>query len=145
VETCGFGNSSDFARAELLTDLFLFDLKVLDSGRHERDTGQPNGRILNNLRLLAGRAPEKLTIRVPLIPGFTDDLPNLRGIAAFVRDLGLHRVELEPYHSLGLVKYTALGRGDEALPAGDPQDAPTVREAQAIFQAHGLQCEIGGF
>ena len=70
-------------------DLFLYDLKIVGPERHEEMTGRPNGPILQNLRWLAKRCPGKVTVRVPVVPLYTDFPGNLEGIAALVSDLGL--------------------------------------------------------
>ena len=54
------------------TDLFLVDLKHMDSGSHCRFTGVPNERILSNLRMIAEAGIDFL-IRIPLIEGVNAD------------------------------------------------------------------------
>jgi pyruvate formate lyase activating enzyme len=110
VETCGYADPGVFARCESLVDLFLYDLKIMDPARHERLTGVSNAVILENLHALAAKAPHRLAVRVPLVPGCTDDPPNLAAIAAFVDSLGIPKLELIPYHTLGADKYASLGR-----------------------------------
>ncbi len=53
-----------------LVDHMLVDIKLMDDGEHLRFTGVSNTQILENFRMLAGRAKD-LTVRVPLIPGIT--------------------------------------------------------------------------
>ena len=65
----------DSIRAD--TDLFLYDLKLMDDTRHRLYTGVPNGLILHNLEALS-RSGARIIVRVPVIPGITDDEENLR-------------------------------------------------------------------
>ena len=95
----------------------LFDLKEIDSERHARFTGQPNEKILANLRALAEQMrsdalPAELWIRTPLIPGATLTEENIRGIGAFIarelRDV-VTRWELCAFNNLAADKYHRLG------------------------------------
>jgi pyruvate formate lyase activating enzyme len=124
VETCGYAPARELARLEPLVDLFLYDLKLMDTGQHRRWTGQGNAPILDNLRWLAGRCPDKVQVRVPLVPGVTDGERNLAAIAELCGGLGLRAMERLPYHSLGSQKYAELGRDylmDDAIAAEEPR------------------------
>jgi pyruvate formate lyase activating enzyme len=111
-------------------DLWLVDIKHADSRIHERLTGVANGRILDNLRRLAGGTRGAIWIRVPLVAGINDDAANLQATAALVEALPrLSRVELLPYHGLGVDKRRALG---ERSPADFATPAPG---AGAVFSA----------
>jgi pyruvate formate lyase activating enzyme len=140
VETCGYARPADLLAAEPLVDLFLFDVKLVDPEEHRRATGSSNELILANLRRLAERAPGRVIIRVPLIPGYTDSFRNLRAIASLAVELGVAEVDLEPYHAMGCAKYTQTGR-----PAPPELELPGDEEwaaAAALFTARGLRCEL---
>jgi pyruvate formate lyase activating enzyme len=125
---------------EPLVDLFLFDLKVAEGGRHRLLTGVDNHLILGNLAALAAIKPAKIVVRVPLIPGFTADAGNLRGIAAVARQHRLGSVQLVPYHPLGRDKYEQIGM---PTPPEVPVLAPEVVErALALFAAERLDVEL---
>jgi pyruvate formate lyase activating enzyme len=108
VETCGEARWEDLAATAEVADLFLYDLKQLDSARHKELTGAGNELILENLgRLLESGAEVK--VRVPVIPGANDDPESVAALAEFVaRHPRIERIDLLPYHSLGLHKYAAL-------------------------------------
>jgi pyruvate formate lyase activating enzyme len=137
VETCGHAARDVFEAMEPLVDLFLFDLKVLDAGRHREATGVSNDLILENLWSLAARRAEDVTVRVPLVPGFTDDVGNLEATAALLLGLGLRRVELMPYHPLGMDKYAALGR-TYSLGGVAPPHRSAVEACASMFCSSGL-------
>ena len=105
---CGPGPLTDLASA---ADLVLFDLKEIDPDRHQELTGQPNARILDNLRRLAD-AGVPLWIRTPLIPGATATEANLRGLGRVVADLevAVQRWELCAFNNLCRDKYRRLGQ-----------------------------------
>lgn len=49
-------------------------------------------------------------IRHVLVPGLTDDEEGLRKTSDFIKSLGtVKRVEVLPYHTLGLFKWEKLG------------------------------------
>ena len=105
--------------------------------------GVGNERILQNLRALTERGHE-VWIRVPLIPGLTDDEENLTAVAEFVSSLPKRcPIHLLPYHATGGDKYGRLDL-DYPLAALVPAD-PRQLERQAEFiRAQGLEVHIGG-
>jgi len=109
VETAGCVPWAAFEKILPLTDLFLFDLKIIDSALHQKMTGVGNERILGNLRRLAGRA-KQLIVRTPEIPGVNDTPEEKRRLAETLAALGreVEHVYL-PYHALGGGKYESLG------------------------------------
>jgi pyruvate formate lyase activating enzyme len=107
IETCGACPWERLERLLPQTDLVLYDLKLIDEDAHRRWTGVSNRQILDNARRLAGH---NVQIRVPLIPGITDTEGNVRGIFAFMRDVGLARVALLPYNPSAGAKYEWLDR-----------------------------------
>lgn len=140
VETCGEAPAEVVASAWPLVDLWLFDLKVLDPERHRELTGADNARLLANLRWLAARDPSRVVVRFPVVPGCTDDRANVQAVAALAVELGLARLDLEPYHPLGRTKYEELGR---PLPIDPPAPAASDLSAvAAIFRAAGLSCDL---
>jgi pyruvate formate lyase activating enzyme len=137
---------------ERLGDLpihWLTDLKQVDPLRFREGTGGDVEPPLANLRYLAGKGAD-LTVRVPLVPGFNDDLPSVRALFDFV--LGLapppgpgarRRVDLLPYHDLAAGKYAALGRS-YPYRLGLRLD-PSFPEACArMGRSLGLEIAIGG-
>ena len=140
VETCGFVDTQVLAAAEPLVDLFLFDLKIADSTRHQLATGVANGQILDALALLAARNRQKVILRVPIVPGFTDDHANLVAIARLAGQHRLTTVNLVPYHPLGRDKYEEIGL--PAPPEVAPLTAAAVDAALALFIEHGLCADL---
>jgi pyruvate formate lyase activating enzyme len=144
VETCGHGPSEIVMRLEPLVDLFLYDVKVAERKRHRLLTGCDNGLIMANLKSLAWRCNEKIVVRVPLIPGHTDDRENLAAIVQLMAELRLARAEIEPYHSLGTDKYATLGRPSLMAAHIAPPSIADARPAAALFHGAGIACEIAG-
>ncbi len=142
-------DTSGFARWDVLdlvrpfVDLFLYDLKLMDSGRHRKFTGVFNTRILDNLQRLA-KLGHNIIVRVPLIPGVNDDLENLRLTAAFTAGLGgLGRVDVLPYHYAAMSKYERLHR-TYRLPGLHTPSEERMQEISQVFEGFGLQVNSGG-
>lgn len=91
-------------------DFFQIDIKLADPGRHAAATGRDNAGILDNFRRLAGLVPaERLRVRIPLIPGYTADAENLRGIARIVADVNPDiPIELLNFNPLAEAKYRRM-------------------------------------
>ncbi|MBP8640794.1 MAG: glycyl-radical enzyme activating protein [Oscillospiraceae bacterium] len=112
VDTSGFCKKEDLDRVLPYTDVFLFDLKLADSVRHEKWTGVPNVRIIENFEYLAemrhSACPNlSLWVRTPIIPGATDDEENIRALARIVRDKA-DRWELCAFNNLCRDKYERM-------------------------------------
>jgi pyruvate formate lyase activating enzyme len=143
VDTCGFAPRETLLGLVPLVDLFLFDVKLLDDRRHRELTGLPSAPILRNLRVLAAAHPA-VWIRVPVVPGHTDDERDLAAIAELANELpGVRHVSLLPYHATGSAKARRLGRDTSLEPLTPP--APERMEALAgLFRDRGLAVSIGG-
>lgn len=142
LDTCGYAPAESFQLVAKHVDLFLFDLKVIDRDRHREFTGVPNDLILNNLRWLAEQR-RPVIVRVPVIPGYTDDGVNLSAIAAFTRSLGLARVDLLPYHRIAADKYRRLHL-DYRMGDAETLPAQKMNEIATSFSRDGFHVRIGG-
>jgi len=137
LDTCLYAPWADVKSLAPAVDLWLVDLKLIDSERHELHTGVRNERILENLRRLAALPGVELWVRVPLVEGLNTDEANLRGTADFLQALQrVSRVELLPYHSLGVDKRRSLG--EPAPERLEPPPAELTRRLAAELRARGL-------
>ena len=110
IDTSGFAPWAAFERMLSVVDLFLYDLKCMDSKRHRELTGVDNRAILENLRRLDD-AGAKTWIRCPLAPGLNDSDEDLTVLKAFTSRLrNMEKLEICPYHPLGLEKYAKFGK-----------------------------------
>lgn len=91
------------------TDLVILDLKHIDPEKHKLLTGHSNESILNFARYL-DEIHKPMWIRHVLVPNVTDSEENLKGIRAFLDTLSnVQKVEILPYHTLGIYKWENLG------------------------------------
>jgi pyruvate formate lyase activating enzyme len=110
LETSGFGSRRHLEALLEHVDLVYFDVKHMDPARHEALTGVPNRPILENIRaVLSADRPYEVVIRVTTIPGLNDSEENISASARFAADLGCEKIELVPYHKLGVGKYPQYG------------------------------------
>lgn len=124
-------------------DVYLMDIKHINSEKHKAFTTQPNELILENAKKLAKDAKE-LIIRVPVIPTFNDTPNEISAIARFASSLGsVRELHLLPYHRLGQDKYRWLGREYTLSDIVPPTDEK-MRELVYEVQKFGLECQIGG-
>jgi len=122
VDTCGFAPADLIAEVAPLTDLFLYDLKLVDDGAHRHFTGRSVKPILANLRTIDS-LDIPTWIRIPLIPGVNDDRETLDTIGRFISSLSrVNRVHLLPYHQIGSHKHQRLGQTDQSDQPVAPPD-----------------------
>ena len=144
VDTSGFASRRTIETIARATNLFLYDLKVLDPVRHLRYTGVPLDPILRNLRAL-DRAGATIWIRVPFIPGYNDDRANLTALGVLVAGLSrTRRVHLLPYHRLGSDKQARLGLSDPMNPEVAGPTPAAAEESAAYLRSFDLDVRIGG-
>jgi pyruvate formate lyase activating enzyme len=138
VDTSGFANWNVFEQIRGDVDLFLFDLKHMDSIRHREVTGAPNEVILSNLRSLSERG-HKIVVRIPLVPGINDDEKNLMESGKFLASLShIESVELMGYHDIARAKYESLGR-EYALAGTQPPAETDMQNAAELLRSYGLK------
>ena len=118
-------------------DLFLCDIKHLDSEKHSQWTGVGNERILDNLRHLA-QMNKEIVIRVPVVPGFNDAAEDIRDIATLGASLnGVRQLDLLPYNSSGVSKGQRLIDSKEILRCESPA-LEKIQELERIVKSVGL-------
>jgi pyruvate formate lyase activating enzyme len=102
LDTCGLAAWEDYQKLLPFVDLVLYDLKILDSVRHQAITGTDN---------------VPMWVRTPIIPGTpgrpelgTADEANIAGLADFIASElpGVERWELLAFSNLGQPKYGRL-------------------------------------
>jgi pyruvate formate lyase activating enzyme len=143
VETCGQAGWEVMRPALGHMDLVLFDVKHMDPAAHERLTGAPNRRILDNLRRIDALGIP-LRLRLPLIPGHNDTEENLRRTAELAASL-THLVALDvlPYHRMGEPKWGQL-RQDYPLHGLAPHNKEALDRLAEVLRAVPIPVTIGG-
>ncbi|MDR2531190.1 MAG: glycyl-radical enzyme activating protein [Oscillospiraceae bacterium] len=142
LDTTGYAKTELFAQIIPYVNLFLYDIKHMDSTMHEKLTGVGNELILENARYIAAHEGA-LQVRVPIIPKLSDGEPNLRATAQFCSELGeaCKLVQLLPYHKTGRMKYERLGWKYRLTNVEPPSDA-FMQYALELFLSYGLTCQL---
>ena len=108
VETTGNYCLDTLKEALSYIDLFLMDLKHLDAQKLKDITGGNLDLILNNFKYLAQHCPNKVIVRMPVIPRFNDDI--CEDVIRFCANLKLSEVNLLPFHTMGKSKWNQLNK-----------------------------------
>ena len=130
VDTAGHVPFDRFERVLPYTDLFLYDVKCIDSQRHKEYVGVGNELILENLARLLRRGA-RVTVRIPVVAGVNDSREDMLAVKALLDSHGGASVELLPYHAMGEHKYAAIGK--EATVFAPPTDEQ-LSELRKIFE-----------
>ena len=143
VHTCLDTSGNPFTREEPffgkfrklmeVTDLFMLDIKHMDPAGHRELTGCDNANILDMAHFLSDSG-KAMWIRHVLVPGITDDERQLKDLRAFLDRLKtVERVEILPYHTLGVFKWKEL-EIPYALEGVEPPTEEEIRRAKEILR-----------
>ncbi len=145
VDTCGQAPFSNYEAILPYVNTWLYDVKVMDDGKHKDYIGLSNKLILSNLVNLA-RSGARIYIRIPTVKEVNGDEESMAAIMAFLKENEIRpaQVNLLPYHSTGSHKYSKLGLEYRA----SDLTAPSDEEMQALvkqWQEAGFNnVKIGG-
>ncbi|CDG02462.1 Putative Benzylsuccinate synthase activating enzyme [Clostridium chauvoei JF4335] len=123
IETCGYAKKETILKVAEFTDLFLFDIKHINSDKHFQLTGVRNEQILENLKEVL-RHKYNVKIRMPLLKGVNDCKEDIENTMEFLIPFKDYKnfkgIDLLPYHKMGVNKYNQLGidypiKGDPSL------------------------------
>ncbi len=143
VDTSGYVSKEILLGLSEYVDLFLYDLKIMDSKKHNKYTGVPNELILENLRELLKRG-KRVNVRLPLIPELNDDRKNIEKTGEFLASLpNLKGVNLLPYHNTWVNKFKRLSREWKPYIISPPS-REKVEEVKSKLEKYGLEIKIGG-
>ena len=122
-----------FERLMSVTDTILLDIKHIDEEEHRKLTRHSNKNILDCARYLSDIG-KPVWIRHVLIPGITDNDAYLMQLRQFIASLSnVERIDVLPYHTLGIFKYEKLGIA-YPLEGVNPPSSERVAHATAILQ-----------
>ena len=144
VDTTAFASAATVLEVAEHTELFLIDLKVMDSKKHKQFTGVSNAKILSNIVALA-KTNCDIIFRIPLIKGVNTSEENIRETANFINSLAGNRkvVNLLPYHNIAENKHIKLGAptNNHVFETPDLNELTTI---VALFNSVGITATVGG-
>lgn len=111
VETQGTTSLANYEKLAEVVDLFLFDVKHIDSVEHKNLFGIGNENVRRNLERLM-ELGANVVMRMPLVRGYNDSFDAITGAIEYAIELSkrgnLSRIDILPYHQLGRGKYDKL-------------------------------------
>lgn len=124
---------SKFQELMKVTDLVMLDIKHIDDEQHKILTGQTNKNILDMARYLSDTG-KPVWIRHVLVPERSDKDEYLHRLHDFIETLdNVEKVEVLPYHTLGVYKWKELGIPYQ-LEGIDPPSKERVENANRILE-----------
>ncbi len=113
-----------------LTDLFLLDIKHIDSKKCKDLVGFSNEKELEFAKYLSS-IKKPIWIRQVLVPGYTDNNQDLLKLKEFIGSLkSVEKVEILPYHTMGKFKWEDLGLKYELenVPSATDEDVARAKK-----------------
>ncbi len=142
VDTSGYISWEILNKISPKVDLFLYDLKIMDSKKHQEYTGVSNEIILENLKKLSS-VHHNIFVRFPVIPGINDDDQNIKETGEFLSSLKITQVNLLPYHYIGIDKYRRLERTYKLATTPPPSEGK-LSEISATLSKFNLNVKLRG-
>jgi len=147
LESSFHSNWNIIEKLALYTDLFISDIKMMDSVLHKKYTGVDNHKILNNLISLS-KTGKELILRTPIIPTINDDFNNIKATADFIlheMNGKVRTLQLLSFMRLGEEKYESLGLPYKMkdLTFDRVEFQNTVKDISEYFNERGIHCLIG--
>ena len=143
IDTCGFVAPDTLMATIPYTDLYLYDLKVMDPVKHKLYTGVDNHIVLSNLRRL-GEAGAAINARMPFIPGINTDEDNIKAMGEFLsQTAGITQLNILPYHSAAEDKHSRWSMDYRLKDVYAPTEN-MLRNAAEIIEQYGIKTVIGG-
>ena len=137
LDTSGYICSDKALEVLNYVDLVLLDIKTIDSSLHPRLTGVEQKNTLTFLEELE-RRQIPTWIRHVLVPNLTDKDEALEHLAQYLSSYKtIQKIELLPYHTMGVHKYEALGL-DYPLKEVAPLAKERLENAKVIFRKWGF-------
>lgn len=141
---------SNWKKVELLlpsTDIWISDIKHMDSKKHRERTGVGNELILENLKRLT-ELDRELVLRIPVIPEFNEDMANIEATADYILDKLKNKVrtlQLLSFMRLGVEKYEALGieYGMKNIKINRSAFQSHVQKIAEYMNGRGIHCLVG--
>lgn len=137
LDTSGFAELATAQAVVHHTNLVLLDIKSFDPKLYQRVTHVSIEPTLQLAEYLS-EIHKPTWIRFVLVPGLTDSVKNVEGLAKFVSNLtNVERVEVLPFHQMGAYKWEQLGY-DYALTDTQPPSPAQIERVKHQFHHYGL-------
>lgn len=143
VDTSGLAPTKIFKKIIDYTDLFLYDLKLMNDDLHKKYTGVSNDLIYKNLKWL-DKNDQKICVRIPIVPGITDSQENISETISFLINLeNILEINLLPYHRAGEGKYPRFKKENNLSHIPTPENG-YMKKVVDQFKTLPHKIKIGG-
>ena len=111
IDTCGCAPTERFEKVLPYTELFLYDLKMIDEEKHQKYTGVSNELILRILKYLSDRGA-RIELRMIMVSGVNMEDEDIAQTLQWLRkeSIKVEKIALLPYHDFGRDKYRKRSR-----------------------------------
>ncbi|HLV09244.1 MAG TPA: glycyl-radical enzyme activating protein [Halanaerobiales bacterium] len=141
LETCAYTKWDNISRILPYLDLVFYDIKHLDDTCHQKYTGVSNKVIIENLEKM-DQSFDNIIVRVPFIPGYNSQNKYQVDIYDFIATMNnVKRIEVLPYHRLGMNKYFGLGK-DYKLKDLEPVNKEELTYLVELGHKSGVEIQI---
>ncbi|MCK4392456.1 glycyl-radical enzyme activating protein [Candidatus Bipolaricaulota bacterium] len=140
LDTSGYGQWSDLEKIIKYVDITLYDIKHMNPLKHKAYTGASNELILENVRRM-GQKKMPIIIRLAIIPKINDLEENINELIELTKEVLALRVDLLPYHRLGVSKYKMLGR-EYRLDGLDPPTREHLKRIRDLLISRKVRAEL---
>lgn len=129
IDTAGYGDGN-YDEILKYTDLVLLDIKHINSDGYVVLTGRDTKDVNTFLEALR-RSKTRVWVRHVVVPGYTDTEDHMKKIAEIITNEvpNVDKIELLPYHVLGVNKYEKLGISYR-LDGVEPMNKEKVKQLQ---------------
>lgn len=143
IDTTGHAPFGNFEKIYDHTDIFLYDLKLMDDKIHFEYCGVSNELIHENLKNLSFRS-DKIILRLPIIPTITDTEENISQTISFISTLkNIREIDLLPFHSTAKSKYERMQKENKVVNLVPPTKEH-MSELKYRFSQLGIPIKVGG-
>lgn len=143
IDTTGYAEYSKFEKILNYTNIFLYDLKLMNDELHQKYCGVSNKIIHENLKKLS-LVTEKIILRIPIIPTITDTYENLSEMIDFISKLNnIKEIDLLPFHNYANSKYEKMKRENKVANLVPPKDED-MQNLKNQFSVLNVPIKIGG-
>lgn len=135
VDTNGSLWNEDVEELLHLTDLVLLDIKEFNNARHKTLTERGNEQTLRTADWLE-KNEKPFWLRYVLVPGYSAFEEDIRALGEHYRKYQMiQRVEILPYHTLGVHKYEAMGK-EYPLKGVNENTPEELETAKTLFEEY---------
>jgi formate C-acetyltransferase len=137
IETAAFASWKNIQPLLPYIDLFLLDVKVIDTMNHEQLTRQKNDIIHQNIQKLVARKAN-IRFRMVVVPGYNDSYSQIQDVCNFLKNMNYHSIELLKFHNIYEEKSKQFNISNPTLNITNDESLDAIRKAIDIFKSFDM-------